>query len=112
MGGISPKRKVAYVDALATADARHIYFHAINRSFEKSREITIDVSGFSGVEASAIRTKGNDYNRDGYADLILTFRTKDTNISCGDTIGVLTGETYSNPALTIKGSDTYTVVCP
>ncbi|MHC4353500.1 MAG: alpha-L-arabinofuranosidase C-terminal domain-containing protein [Planctomycetota bacterium] len=54
MGGISPKRKVAYIDALATADERHVYFHAINRSFDKSRDVTIDVSAFGGVEGSAV----------------------------------------------------------
>jgi len=54
MGGISPKRKVAYVDALATADERHIYFHAVNRSFDKSRDVTIDVSAFGSVEGSAV----------------------------------------------------------
>ena len=54
MGGISPKRKVAYIDALATADEERIYFHAINRSFEESRDVTIDVSAFGGVEDSAV----------------------------------------------------------
>ena len=67
--------------------------------------------GPAGVEATPIRANGADYNRDGYADLILTFKTSATNISCGDTEGVLTGKTYANPPLTIKGSDTYTVVC-
>jgi alpha-L-arabinofuranosidase len=54
MGGISPKGKVAYIDALATADEEHIYFHAINRSFDKPRDVTIDVTAFGGVEDSAV----------------------------------------------------------
>ena len=54
MGGISPKRKVAYIDALATTDEKRIYLHAINRSFDKSRDVTIDVSAFGGVEGSAV----------------------------------------------------------
>jgi len=54
MGGISPKRKVAYIDALATADEKHIYFHAINRSFETPRDVTIDVSAFGSIEGSAV----------------------------------------------------------
>ena len=54
MGGIGPKRKVAYVDALATADEKRIYFHAVNRSFDKPREIMIDVSAFGAVESSAV----------------------------------------------------------
>jgi alpha-L-arabinofuranosidase len=53
MGGISPKPKVAYVDALATADDKHIYFHAINRSFDKPRDVAIDISAFGGVEDRA-----------------------------------------------------------
>ncbi len=54
MGGIAPKPRVAYIDALATADDNHIYFHAVNRSFDKSREVTIDVSAFDGVEGSTL----------------------------------------------------------
>ena len=54
MGGISPKQRIAYIDALATADEEHIYFHAINRSFDKPREVTIDVSAFGGVEGSVV----------------------------------------------------------
>jgi hypothetical protein len=67
--------------------------------------------GTTGAEATPIRSRGSDFNRDGYADLILTFKTTDTDINCEDTEGVLTGETYSNPALTIKGSDAFTVLC-
>jgi alpha-L-arabinofuranosidase len=54
MGGISPKRTVAFIDAVATADEKRIYFHAINRSFDRPREITIDVSAFGGVRGSAV----------------------------------------------------------
>jgi alpha-N-arabinofuranosidase len=54
MGGIGPKRRVAYIDALATADETRIYFHAINRSFEQPRDVTIDVSAFGRVEASTV----------------------------------------------------------
>ncbi|MHC4117012.1 MAG: alpha-L-arabinofuranosidase C-terminal domain-containing protein [Planctomycetota bacterium] len=54
MGGISPKRKVACIDALATADEEHIYFHAVNRSFDKPKEVTIDVSAFGGIDGRAV----------------------------------------------------------
>jgi alpha-N-arabinofuranosidase len=47
MGGIRPKRKIAYIDALATATKDRIYFHAINRHFDRSIEVTIDVAAFS-----------------------------------------------------------------
>jgi alpha-N-arabinofuranosidase len=44
MGGIGPKEKVAYIDALATADEKLVYFHAINRSFKKSINVTVNIS--------------------------------------------------------------------
>jgi alpha-L-arabinofuranosidase len=54
MGGIGPKKKVAYIDALATADDKCIYFHAINRSFEQSISITIDISSFRRHRGQAV----------------------------------------------------------
>jgi alpha-L-arabinofuranosidase len=54
MGGIRPSRKVAVVDALATADSQRLYFHAINRSFDKPVNITINVSAFGPIEGRAI----------------------------------------------------------
>jgi len=54
MGGIRPKAKVAYIDALATAGQRRIYFHAINRSFEQSIDVTVDVSAFGRLEGRAV----------------------------------------------------------
>ena len=54
MGGIRPRGKVAYIDALATADERRIYFHAINRSFEQSKDVTVDVSAFGRLKGRAV----------------------------------------------------------
>ena len=54
MGGIQPSRKVVVIDALATADRKRLYFHAINRSFEKTMKITIDVSAFDPLESHAV----------------------------------------------------------
>ena len=54
MGGIGPKEKVAYVDALATADEKLVYFHAINRSFEKSIDVTVDISALGRFEGRAV----------------------------------------------------------
>ncbi|MBW7989363.1 MAG: hypothetical protein FVQ84_05010 [Planctomycetes bacterium] len=54
MGGIGPKRKVAYVDALATEDEKLVYFHAINRSFEKSIDVTVDISALGRFEGRAV----------------------------------------------------------
>jgi alpha-L-arabinofuranosidase len=54
MGGIRPNAKVAYIDALATADEKRIYFHLINRSFEEPMNVTVDVSAFNRLEDSAV----------------------------------------------------------
>ncbi|UCC96663.1 MAG: hypothetical protein JSW66_12550 [Phycisphaerales bacterium] len=54
MGGIRPNKKVACIDALATADEIRIYFHAINRSFEKPLDVTVDVSAFGPLDDRAI----------------------------------------------------------
>jgi hypothetical protein len=67
--------------------------------------------GPTGLEASPVRSKAYDYNSDGYADMMLTFELTDTSISCTDTEAVLTGKTFNDPTVTIKGTDTLTVVC-
>jgi len=54
MGGIRPKEKVAYIDALATAGQKRIYFHAINRSLEQSIDVTVDVSAFGRLQGLAV----------------------------------------------------------
>jgi len=54
MGGIRPQEKVAYIDALATADDKSVYFHAINRSFEKSIDVTVDISALGRFEGRAV----------------------------------------------------------
>jgi len=54
MGGIKPKEKVAYIDALATADEKRVYFHAINRDFDEPIDVTIDISAFGRLEGRAI----------------------------------------------------------
>ena len=66
---------------------------------------------FGSNGASPVRFKGQDYNRDGFPDLILTFKLIETGISCGDTEATLTGETYAEEV--IEGSDFFTVEpCP
>jgi alpha-L-arabinofuranosidase len=46
MGGITPKKKIAMIDLVATANETAVYVHAINRSFEKAMKVSIDVSTF------------------------------------------------------------------
>jgi hypothetical protein len=67
--------------------------------------------GSTGVEASPIRSKVDDYNDDGFSDVMLTFNVADTGISCEDTEAVLTGNTYTEPTVTIKGTDNLPTVC-
>ena len=49
-----------------------------------------------------------DVDSDGDLDLVLHFRTQDTDIQCGDTFASLTGETTSGIA--IEGSDSISTV--
>jgi hypothetical protein len=52
-----------------------------------------------------------DIDKDGDTDLVVHFKTKETGIKCGDTQGILFGETLGGQAVT--GSDTLsTVGCP
>jgi hypothetical protein len=68
---------------------------------------------FGPSEANPIRYKGKDYNKDGFSDLILTFRRDETGIACGDTEATLTGQTFPEPVINIAGSDSFTVEpCP
>ena len=61
--------------------------------------------------ASPVRFKTQDYNKDGFDDLILTFKLSETGIVCGDTEATLTGETYGGES--IEGSDDFIVEpCP
>ena len=54
-GGIRPHDKVAYVDALATANAKAVYFHAINRHFSEDVPVTVDFSEFPGLAAEGVQ---------------------------------------------------------
>ncbi|HUV65490.1 MAG TPA: alpha-L-arabinofuranosidase C-terminal domain-containing protein [Sedimentisphaerales bacterium] len=54
MGGIRPSKKIACIDALATASEERIYLHAINRSFEQTLDIVVDVSAFGGLDGRAV----------------------------------------------------------
>ena len=61
--------------------------------------------GPTGVEASPVRSKGQDYNRDGFSDLILTFILKETGIDCSIDSATLTGQTRTDPVTNITGTD-------
>jgi alpha-N-arabinofuranosidase len=69
MGNIGPKQaQVSCIDALATADSDRIYFHAINRSFDEDLEISVDLSGFTGLGETAVHHLFEGRLRDGPAE--------------------------------------------
>lgn len=69
MSGIRPYEKVAVVDALATRSDDAVFFHAINRSFDRDMDIEIDLSVFGGLAPKAtqhiIEGRLNDRPQDG-----------------------------------------------
>jgi uncharacterized delta-60 repeat protein len=65
--------------------------------------------GATGTEAAAVKSHLEDVDRDGDTDMILHFNTQNLGIHCGDTEGLLTGETVSGQA--IEGSDSIKTVC-
>ena len=54
-GSIRPHEKVAYVDALATADGKAVYFHAINRHFSEDVPVTVNLLEFPGLAAEGVQ---------------------------------------------------------
>jgi hypothetical protein len=64
---------------------------------------------FGPNKASPVRFKGQDYNKDGFSDLLMTFKLDETGINCGDIEASLTGSTFPNPTVNITGSDLFTV---
>ncbi len=73
MGGIAPKKKVAVIDLVATADETAVYVHAINRSFNKAIEVTIEMQGFEPGDQTVqhvVRGRLNDTPEDGQPEQI------------------------------------------
>ena len=73
MGGIAPKEKIALIDTVATADETTVYVHAINRSFDKAIEVTIDLVGFEAGDGGIhhmMRGRLNDAPKDGQTEQI------------------------------------------
>ena len=73
MGGIAPKDKIALIDTVATADETTVYVHAINRSFDRAIEITIDLVGFGAGDGGihhVMRGRLNDAPKDGQTEQI------------------------------------------
>jgi len=53
MQNLSPAERVAYVDAVATGDARAAYVHAINRHFSRDLPVTVDLTAFDKIDRTA-----------------------------------------------------------
>ena len=53
MNLIQPATQVKFIDALATSDEQKIYFHAINRHFDRDLSISIDTSDFKNLRNEA-----------------------------------------------------------
>jgi len=53
MGGIKASPRVALIDAVATTDTRTVYWHAINRSFDRPLDVHIDVREFGCLSGTA-----------------------------------------------------------
>ncbi len=73
MGGIGPRKKVAALDVVATAGATAVFIHAINRSFDKAMEVTIDLPGFpsgGGAVHHLVQGRLNDKPLDGQPEQI------------------------------------------
>jgi hypothetical protein len=74
-------------------------------------QVNPDTVEFGSSLASPIRSNGQDYNHDGFFDLILTFNLDETGIACGDVSAILTGETFDGQSL--RSGDNITVQpCP
>jgi hypothetical protein len=71
-------------------------------------DLTTVFFGATGTEAAPVQSAREDIDGDGNIDLILHFKTQDTEITCGDTSASLTGETFSGQA--IEGADTIVTV--
>jgi hypothetical protein len=66
-------------------------------------QVDVDTVRF-GTAGAVVRSYWTrDVNRDGYTDLVVTFRTQDTGITCGDTSAPLTAETHGG--VDVHGTD-------
>jgi alpha-N-arabinofuranosidase len=54
VGNAPAKAKVAFLDAVASADGRTLYFHAINRHMSRPLAVKIDLGKAGGVESRAV----------------------------------------------------------
>jgi len=71
-------------------------------------DVTTLAFGPSGAPIAHRKGHREDVNRDGFTDLLLHFRIRETGIECGDESATLTGETLGGEAF--EGSDSIRIV--
>lgn len=98
--GINPRSRGKVAVAILTtsvADGEILDFDA------SDVDETSILFGVTGYEAEPLKFSLEDVDYDGDLDMVLHFRTRDTDILCGDIAALLTGETYSGDLF--EGSD-------
>jgi len=106
---IMPSKKTENVISLKKKNLKVAILGSIEFDALQVDPVTVKFGTFDPDAASPIRYKGQDYNRDGYSDLILTFNLSETGIVCGVTEATLTGQTDTDPVIYIEGSDSFTI---
>src|SRR5262249_44492871 len=66
--------------------------------------------GATGTEAAPVHVARRDVDGDGDRDMVVRFQIQDTEIKCGDTSAVLTGQISGGPSV-IGSSPIQTVQC-
>ena len=115
--------KITRIPTTVTIDIKPSKKTVNKISFKKDKNLKVAILGdatfdalqvdpstvkFGPSEASPARFNTKDYNRDGFVDLILTFKLNETGIACGDTEAILTGKTFPTPVTDIQGIDSFT----
>ena len=106
---IMPSKKAENVINLKKKNLKVAILGSIEFDALQVEPTTVKFGTFGPDAASPIRYKGQDYNRDGYSDLILTFNLSETGIACGVTEATLTGQTDTDPIIYIEGSDSFSI---
>ncbi len=73
MGEILPQKKVAALDAVATASGTAVFVHLLHRGFDRPLKVTIDLSGFqagAGAVHHLVEGRLNDKPTDGQPEQI------------------------------------------
>ena len=110
---IKPNKKTENVINLKKKNLKVAILGSIEFDALQVDPATVKFGTFDPDAASPIRFKGQDYNHDGYSDLILTFKLSETGIVCGVAEATLTGETIPGPAMNFTGTDSFTIEgCP